>query len=1129
MSNAIHHWLDEHIRPPRRLGARVLVLCRDRATVSLVRRWAAARGGVHGVEIATPATLAAQVWRGRTLTRTGEEEIDEGELPADCEAARFIGPRPGLVAVARRWVRWLRIARSAGHPAPAPPWLEELAELGWAVDHEEQAITHLVNSATERGLAVGEAAWSRAIALGFIDGSPFTAPWETKLLQAFGAVHAELPEPGPPRTVPALTVPDVVAEARSAVRFAAASPEDTLVLVANDATARRVRDALTRNGIGCDWRGALPLRGHVLSSVVSRSAAWFESTDPWIQVSDLATVFRQVAFGRSLHPAAQALLEHRLATHGLSPEDAWLDRRALVRLLEHVRLLEAPLSQWLARLQSLSAAPADDPRTRRRAAQAAALEVRLQLLAAAVSGEPVERALGHQAPLDFDSDDFDAIVAELLGEDVGVDAPETAVGTLGAVRGFLLACRVDVQDDPLARAVLGALGRRAHWPASPAHVAHALAGAVDPGSLVGGVQVCTYAEWDGRPARRVLLLDVHDKGLGRRPAPDPLLTDPEIRALGAVPPSQWTEQVLGLALRAVRGAEEALAIVSRHDADGRSVVPPVQLELAPVGSEPVPSYGIGPLDLPEACAFQGLQAGVGAPIAPPRLDDPWPHLAAQATVEWYREGRGPRPSERPATEMPPVAPLSEWLDADGARWPAYLEPWLGTARGVPEAALPPGPFSATGMFTAVSHCMYQAFGRYVLTLQPVEEVTDDLDPREVGTAVHEAIQRASPQAPWRVPAAEREAAASTLVRALEAESREAFAQATANLGALSPARTASAQGRLERWHKHWPAFAASRLGDPPPLKQYDQLKQHPAFLRAIDTIKRLSPPAATVNFTSLCKWLEGVARQGADAVLAMHPDLQLDSFPQALPASMLPDLPAILAHEHVTGLKQVFTNLQWRASANREPVAGMGAEVPFGPDAGAPADWIVDGEVVGRLDLGPVEVPLGAGPVPVRGQIDRLLAVSTRHGTLLEITDYKTGRARPGWSFRRALHQLSDPQLLVYAMVMEQVRDRPDLPASLAGARVASVSWDHVRATYAKPTRRESLTVPDTVLWVDRDILERGREALGSLLDRGRASDWPLRPRADTCPKLQSWGHDYCPFSDVCRFRALPAAPRSTP
>ncbi len=78
----VDRWLTERIRPPRRLGGRVLVLCRTRASLSLVRRWLAARGGAHGIDVATPETLAAQVWRPRVLDPDpGPERPDDVSLP----------------------------------------------------------------------------------------------------------------------------------------------------------------------------------------------------------------------------------------------------------------------------------------------------------------------------------------------------------------------------------------------------------------------------------------------------------------------------------------------------------------------------------------------------------------------------------------------------------------------------------------------------------------------------------------------------------------------------------------------------------------------------------------------------------------------------------------------------------------------------------------------------------------------------------------------------------------------------------------------------------------------------------------------------------------------------------------
>lgn len=1136
MWETTERWLSDRIRLPPRWGGRVLVLARTRATVSLVRRWAAERGGVAGLDVATPSSLATQVVQPKVLALDQDEPPPADlTLPPETAIAARIGDRPGLAEVARRWVRFFRLSLAAGTAGAAPDWLMELAATGWGEDDDERAYLGLLEAARHArsgsGVRLGEMHWDRVVAIGYGLPVPVIEPWESAFLDAVGAERPD-PRSAPEMLLRSLTVPDVAAEARVAVTYASQDPEGTLILVSSEGTARRVRDALRRSGLACAWRDRLELRTHELSSVVVRCAPWFQSIDPWVQVGDLAAVFGQLALHSSLHPAAEALLDRRLDHAGLVRSEAQLSRRGVVQVLEDARLLEAPLSRWISRMAELQVPRSDAASDRRRAARAAAVEVRLQILQATLAGEPLDEAFSDE-PLQFDEDDFDAIVAELLGDDSLV-IPQGQ--TLGAIRSFLVACRVDIAEDLLARAILAALGRRADWDASPVHVAHALRGSVDPGILPQGVDVITYADWDGRPARQVLLLDVHDKGIARRPSPDPLLEDRELQALGALTGSASVVHQLAQARRAAAQAETVLAIVSDRDADGREVVAPIRLDRIPVIDPPsVPSYGMLMGGLPESRALGGLVRGLGKPVAPEHPDPVLSHLAVQATAEWYRDGRGPRDAlDLPTSPPRRVATLEDWLSAESPP-PIWVQPYLGHAPEVPAAQFPVGPHAATGLLTDTAHCLYRAFAGHVLDLSPLAAVTEDLDPKEVGQAVHDALQRASRGVRWRADDDERDQAMAALVGALTRETTQAFDHAVERFGALSEARDASARGRLSRWNQHWPSFAASRLGKQVDLHQdkqrnefVGQVREHPAFRQAVHTIRRLAPAAEQVTDWVLVRWLLEVLSVPATAFLQLAPDIQRSAgMRRMLPQSMAVDIPDIIEHPDVDALRTVHRNLQWRDSARRAPVVAMAAEVPFGLEGADPAIVLdAEGQRIGEMALGPVHLPLGRATVAVRGRIDRIMVMDTPHGTLLEITDYKTGRPPPGWKFRQVLHQLADPQLLVYALVLQQIRDRPDVPEPFRGARVAAVSWDHVRNTFQEPERRWQLEVPDTDLLVDTTVLERAREALGKLVDRGRAGHWSLRPRHEACPSLTAWGHNHCPFAGACRIRGLaPMAP----
>jgi len=1118
-------WLTQHIRPTKRLGKRTLVLCRSRATVSLVRRWVVRRGGMHGLDVGTPAGLAAQLARAPLLgpdAAVGEPDTG-AELPAGTEAATLLAGRPGLAAVARRWVRLHRLNTLAGAATDAPAWLTELARAGWGRDTDDHALCWLLQTAAAGKPLLDGGSWDRVVALGFDAPDGVVAPWERALVGHLGASVPTASSPALSGAWPALRVPDVSAEARVAVAWIAMDPEDSVVLTATDATARRVRDTLHRSGLPCAWRDRLPLRTHTLAGVVVAAARWFNGKpDPWVQVGDLAAVLSQTVLGRALHPAAEALLDERLAAIGASRTDARLSKRGAVTVLGSTRLLEAPLSRWIARLQELSVPGEDHPAALRRAARAAAIEVRLRLLHAAVTAQDPGQALASVAPdLSFDLDDFESIMAELLGETAGADAP--GAGTLGALKAFLVHLRVRVHADPVARAILAALASRAAWSATSAHVHHALGGAVDPGRLTEGISVVAVDEWDGRPARRVVLLDVHDRGLARRPAPDALLTDAEIAALGGAASPIRVAHRLDQARRALAGAEASLVLVTRRDADGRDVTPPVRLDLT-LQDAAVDSYGLGLEGLPETAQITGLIRGAEtAPVAPSHPDRTLSRMSVQATAEWVRAGRGAR-SGHTAESLPPAPTLADLLQHDGEAAPPWVARYLGHTGDDPIAALPEGPHSATGLLRAASHCLYQAYGTHVLGLRPHPELAMDLDPAEIGRAVHDAIQHATAPLLWR---GDTEAArADELGEELRVQTRATFSQATAALGALSAARETSAQGRLDRWNAHWPAFAASRLARPEsledPWKLYHQIKKHPAVLVALHTARSVIPAAREVDDWIMVQWLISIAKVAVEPFLALAPAIQLIGLRRVpLPETLLPDLPDFIRHPDTAELRRVVRNMQWRAAATSQPLSAVLAELPFGNDEAEPALLVLrDGESV-EVRVGPISLPLGRADVRLVGRIDRVAVLPTQHGPLLEVTDYKTGRPPAVWAFQRDVIDLVDPQLLVYAAVLQHAGDA--LPEPLRGARVAIVAWDHVRHTYARPTRRDALEVPDTRLLVDTSLLDRARHALGALLDRARDGQWTLRPRGDTCPQLQQFGHDYCPFVGACRLRALPA------
>lgn len=1111
-------WLDDRIGPLR--GRRVLVLCRTKASLALVRRWAARRGGVLGLEAATPGGLAQQVHQEPILAGPRRRVVEEEAMPAGSALARRVGARPGLTGVARRWTRHLRLARAVGAEPEAPDWLDELVRAGFAVDEGSAAMEHLVQAVRARGRRLTvTASWDRVVTVGFDRGPPAESAHEHWLARALAGPHRAPTEPeGVP--IPARMVPDVAAEARLAVALAAGHPDGTLVLVNELATARRVRDAARRSGVPCAWRDAEALSVHGLALAVRRAAAWFsDAPDPPIQLADLVFVLGRTSLGRALHPAAEAAITGALGAAeagGDTPREP-LRRSAVKRVLEGTRMLDGALSTWRARVREQVDAAGAAPELR---GAAAGVWIRLELLHAALTGRSVEEVLGEALgnPITFDADDFDDVVATLLGDlgDEWLGPAHPSGSTLGAVQRFLLACRVRLHDDAVARAIVGALRDRATWPVSPSHVHHALAGAVDAGVLSDGVDVVMIDDYDGRPCDHLVVLDVHDHGLARRPSPDPLLDDAELAALGACAGRAQVDERIRQVRRAVGAAARSTAIVTRRDATGREVVPPIQLELAFEGPE-VPSYGLGLPELPET-RDPWLEPRVGRE-APAPVDGPdWvvAHLCHQACAEWYRDGRGP-----PTFVAAPPSPTATLADARRAEVPfapAHLLPYLGFAE-VPEAALPAGAHSVSRLLQPLARCGYQAFTRVVLGVYEPDPIADDLDPKEVGRAVHRALELVTPEVRWRGV----DAPAETRVEALQAATRVAFDEAVRGLG-LSPARQVAVDGHRDRWNTHWPLYVRSRELRPQNGGPAKVLDGYPFVPEWVAKIRARVPAAAGLTDKRIAGWVLWAAWTPPDALVDMHQPLFLrESELDSMPPSAYPDLRALVQTAEWAALHRWLGEMRARMDTWGEPPHATAAEVPFGP-LEPPRPPAPLGGAEGSLAFGTTVLRLGSAELELSGLIDRLDFVSGPRGErFVGVVDFKTGQARDGWAFRRDQVSLKDPQLWVYAMVVERASREDRLPEALRGARVLAIAHDRVRSVVDDPEGpQRDPKASDTWMPVDAKVLGWAAGQLGVLLDDARAGRWPLRPRSDTCPMLSGWSNDRCAMASACRLRALP-------
>jgi hypothetical protein len=1102
-------WLEALVRPPRGLAKTTLILCRTRASAGAVRRWIARRGGLPGVDVATPHGLALQTWQPPLLSGLPSDSTLDAEIPTDSDIYDRIGSRPGLTALARRHTRALRAALLAGPVSSTPAWLRQLVDHGWATDATCEAQAQLLERARSGGLKLSSGyGWDRLVLVGFELEPTRLDPWTRGVVEALGG--RQRPPAVESETIAAIEVPDVTAEARKAAQLSSHDPNDTLILVSEVSTARRVRDALRRNDIPCAWRDNPGLHSHALASAVTRCTPWFTEADPPIRASDLAWVLGRTALGRRLHPAAQAHLDQHLDEREIEASESRLTRNGVVQLIKKTRLLDAPLSRWIATVGAL-----DDPR-------APALHVRLQMLRGCIQGEALEDTF--PSTNDTPMDDFDDIVAQLLDDGIPGEAPPPQPFTLGALKAYLLACRVRIHDDPAAVAILGALKRRGHWRASGAHVTEALSGTIDPGVVATGVDVLTYDDYDGRPSRTLLLLDVHDKGLARRPATDPLLSTEALRELGVVTGRALVEHRIAQTHRARANAASTVAVITRLDPGGREVVPPIQLDLSmdanlPEGSgTSTQSHGLN-LNLPEITNIRALSPASGHPQRPHgthRLS----HLATQATAEWYREGRGARPIEPPAESLPKNATLAEHLAHDGPLAPDWLMGLLGYAEEAPEAALPADvEWSHSRLFKTLSHCLYQSYLSAVLKLRKPQEVSEDLDPREIGDAVHDALEAVGPSAGWRTDPESLEATRDALVSSLRAATSASFAARQDAFGEVSEARQASIAGQVARWNAHWPSYALTRVQREVAFINSagprDFVRSHPLQHVALLAFRATLPDTLVRDYT-LQNWLSWAIAEAAKGteLSTLNDEFLLRSRErrEALPNSYADAVRTFVGHPSFLALVEVHRSSFAAAEIFKGLHADVAVEVPFGSDPTG-----------GSWPLGSISIELGRQDTALRGRIDRMSAVRTGRGLLIQITDYKTGRFVPSANVARSgILSLREPQLLLYGLAVREAIRKERVPEGFAGGTVSALGYDHIRNTLNDKNGRRQRARPMDPFLVDDAQLNHGAEQLGQLLDEGREGRWALAPRGDTCPSLSSWRHDYCPYAGACRLRGRP-------
>lgn len=1170
MTNKWFDILEKACTPEPGKCNKVLVLCRTGAMAESVRRRIALRGALLGVEVTTPLGMATVRW---------EVPLDyaksNGE-PPPTELVKKIGERTGLLEHARDWAKTVRLHLAAGGSDDGlPEALVELARTDWGRDEEEDALKWMLENAggldfdavfavgyhpSDAGVPAAEAAFLQQWLPRYMGETliPMTN-WERGLLEALHArpLAASF---GALSCIPAVQVPDVAAECRLATRLLLEeeSLEDCLVLVPDQATAQRLAAACRRNGVAAAPTERMALARHPLCAVLSTALSWFSGVeDPPIRAAHLGQVLTNRLVKNGFPSAIEKDLRKRIAGLDWSktpyaPESdrfLHLNRHQITRGIAAARIIEAPLSVWIARFEHLAALD-DAPEYNRRAM---VLEARLRRLREWTVGVKED---GESAPPGDAQEDV-ATLADDRPEDPeeripDSDAPEDGPGTLGAMRRFILECGVAGKKDPVTMALLAALRENASSQAEPAQLQAALSGSASSGLLLKGVEILTYDDYDFRVASRLLLLGVHNKGLALPPTPDPLADSDQ----------QWVRGVAGgdlavkfRALQAIRAAQRAgqcLAIVTERDSSGRAVVPPIELPLdfeegklllrgKMLVAETIcnDNHGAEIPGLPETTSRTLVRAFPEAPEhkpEPPDVDDPvLQHLLMQAWAEWFRAARGP--GGNTPTAAPDESALSELLDDRGSPAPEWVMPWLGGIGPLPEALLDPEEeWSVSRHFEPLTQCLYKMFGTVCLGLSPPEEVSDELDPKEIGNAVHTAFENRGQDVPWRFDEEKVsvDAARDKGLRLLRNAVGDQFETAIESMGHRTDALESAARGTGKRWDTYLEQYVKTRLK---PLsaceatgrKMHSELLwSHDAYIDLREELEKQwqecpsAPDSVAPSRRDL--WLKWCLEQTWDGVelsgltpedIARGKVTGRPKFTKSISGGD-PGAEALLASFVASGrfldvsrqLQEFGDELRILTSALSSTYSAIRAELGFGKDADPGSN-----DEAGDVHL---ELTLQGKPLKVRGKIDRVAVLEGDGPPLLEILDYKTGNWAPRKpsDVEKHIDSLETPQLVVYALALRRLlADKRKLAGIPANAGVGTVGYDYVR-------KETGLT--NNVLMLDPK-LDHLAALLQHHLDRVETGQWLLSPRPKKCPALsERVSKKLCPFAWACRLEELP-------
>lgn len=608
----------------------------------------------------------------------------------------------------------------------------------------------------------------------------------------------------------------------------------------------------------------------------------------------------------------------------------------------------------------------------------------------------------------------------------------------------------------------------------PASIKRRLRACRPPDRLATGVSILGVDDWDGRPCRQLLVLDVHHRGIGRRTAPDPLVTTDQQRGMHSVPAAQQLARRLSAVRVAAQSSERVRVLLCQRDATGRPLIAPLHLQLADLDERPLQS-GV----LPEFARRQTHVRTRSSPGVPPAQPDP---LARQINLEWVRAGRFPG---LPPVEFERYTALPKRLETPRDPSLAWADPWLGRTF-MPSDSVP---LAATSMTAAqlarpLNRCLYSAFLAWELQLEDPSAGANGPVERAIQTVLESVWETATRTLPERTHPARlahlRQAAERGLGALFEDPTTEALTGVQL-----------SAQVELRRWRSVWLEHARARIN--PPIKPFTDawdltkrvgpfVKNHPEFQEAFAQVRELFEEVAPEEVRIWLSWVSERIAKGQQPVQDRDAFLCRSTRKRGqIPEGRAEDARDWIRRGAAGALARV-----WQSAWRREKLRRTEAGTPL------------------TLEGQPLRVQVGSHTVNVGGRDPRVVPTTVGNHTAVELTLYTLGSRPQGsaWVQSQRLWSMQDVELALEVLRLSSWVQEQEHPFGIASARRDWVQHDESEAP----------------ILLDGPTIRAMESSLAVLLDAMARGEWALDPVPAHCPALGAYGAS-CPGNGICRLR----------